>query len=369
MTNINIDNTLHQSSHDKKSFQMTFLFIIYSFVTIIKSLISYPGGKYKMKKDLNEVFWKLTPTKKYETYIDGFFGMGGSLMSMSDSLLEHGVTKVIVNDINPCIIKTHQCVRNHSDEMISYFSEIVRKEIVIPHGQFFITAEELLRVKKRLVQRFDELQNKKEYGIESSTLFIMLSSFNFSGVVNIKKGGIIKFSDSIYEYGDIKDFFFMTIKRIQTYSELYNKFDMSFYNVDYFDLHRHFKGRKNTLWNIDTVYVKEDYTEYIKEDMERLQNSQILGCKCDYSQSDFDHIGVLESLKDIDFIYNNNTHPIMYHYVDKFNLKHRLFERKEIISGNKDTETKNVTEIILYGNNFKSVSNNINFENLTQKSA
>ena len=111
---------------------------------------------------------------------------------------------------------------------------------------------------------------------------------------------------------------------------------MKFYNCDYFELYRTFKDRKNTLWNIDTVYVKENMTPYVKEEMESLTNAQIDGCACNYGQKVFDHLGVLESLKDIDFIYNNNIHPIMYYYAQKFNLKHKLFIRNENISNKKE---------------------------------
>ena len=328
------------------------------------------GGKFKMRRDLQEVFQILSQKNTYTTFIDGFFGMGGSLKALSDALLKHGVKKVIVNDINPCIINMHKCIRNNRDEMVNYFLETIRKDVVIPHGKLHISVEDFIEFKKILVQRFYTLQDKREYGVETSTLFIMLSAFNFSGVVTFKKGGIINFSNAIYDHKDINDLLFNTIKRIDTFSELYNKFDMEFYNTDYFQLHHRFKGLKNTLWNIDTVYLKEDYSEYIEEDMKKLTNNGIVGCECDYSQFDFNHIGVLDTLEDIDFIYNNNTHPILHHYINKFDLYYKEFIRSELITGDKDTEVKQVTELILYKNNFKTQTeshtqkNNTNYQPL-----
>ena len=354
MKNTNIDNKLNEVSYSKNLFAKIFIFIIYRIPTIINSLISYMGGKFKMREDLQKVFKILSQQNTYTTYIDGFFGMGGSLKGLSSVMLEHGVKKVIVNDINTCIITMHKCIRDNRDEMVTYFLETIRKDILIPHGKLYISVEEFIEFKKMLVQRFYTLQDKREYGVETSILFIMLSSFNFSGVVTFKKGGIINFSNAIYDHKDIHDLLFNTIKRIDTFSELYNKFDMEFYNVDYFQLHSRFKGLKNTLWNIDTVYLKESYTEYIEEDMKKLTNDDIVGCECDYSQSDFNHIGVLETLENIDFIYNNNTHPILYHFINKFNLYYKEFIRSELITGDKDTEVKEVTELILYKDNFKT---------------
>ena len=134
---------------------------------------------------------------------------------------------------------------------------------------------------------------------------------------------------------------------------------MKFFNSDYFALHKKFKNRKNTLWNIDPVYLKEDYTKYNLEEMMNFKNSDIKGCVVNYSQKDFNHIGVLETLKDIDFIYNNNTSPLLYHYINKFNLEHRLFNRKENITSAKGAKVKDITEIIIHKNNFKEPLNNI----------
>jgi len=368
MKNNIIDTKLTQASLSKTLFSKVFLFIVLMISTTINSLISYMGGKFKMREDLQKAFKILTEKNTYRTYIDGFFGMGGSLKGLSEELLEHGVKKVIVNDINPCIINMHKCIRDNRDEMVSYYLETIRKEIVIPHSKLYVSVEEFIEFKKVLVQRFYTLQDKREYGIETSTLFIMLSAFNFSGVVTFKENGIINFSDAIYDHKDIHDLLFNTIKRIDTFHELYNKFDMEFYNVDYFQLHNRFKGLKNTIWNIDTVYLKESYMKYIEEDMKKLTNSEIIGCECDYSQSDFNHIGVLETLKNIDFIYNNNTHPILYHFINKYNLLYKEFVRSELITGDKDTKVKKVTELILYQNNFKfqtlSPSNSTDYQPL-----
>ena len=51
-------------------------------------------------------------------------------------------------------------------------------------------------------------------------------------------------------------------------------------------------------------------------------------------------IKMLEHLKEIDFIYNNNEHPILKHYEKKFNLKSKYFTRKESIDAKNETEVK-----------------------------
>lgn len=213
------------------------------------------------------------------------------------------------------------------------------------------------------------LQKKNEFGVETSTLFIMLCTSNFSGSVNFKKDGSIYFSNEIFRTKSIDDFYMRTIKKITKFSELYNQFDMEFYNNDYFVLHKHLKKLPNTLWNIDTVYVKEDYSDYDEEEMLNLKNEEIRECKANYGRNDFNHRGVLDSLEHIDFIYNNNTHPIMYHYIHKFKTHHKLFDRKSTMSGKKDTKCIKVTEIILYKDNFKKSANNFIPSKSTQECA
>jgi len=354
MKNLDIDTILYNHSSNKEAFKKVYIRFIYFFTHFIKTLISYPGGKLKMEEELNETFYELTQETHYDTYIDGFFGMGGSLKALSESLLSHGVKTVIANDISPCIITLHENVRNSKIEMIDYFLEIIREQIVIPHKKLYVSAEEFYEIRKGLIKRFMELQKNKEFGIETSTLFIMLSASNFSGTVSFKKDGSIYFSNELFRDNSIDEVFMKTIKKIETYNEMYNKFDMKFYNDDYFNLHKKYKDRVNTLWNIDTVYVKEDYRDYDYEEMVNLKNEDIRECKANYGQYDFNHRGVLDSLRDINFIYNNNTHPIMYFYIDKFNLSYKLFQRKESISGSKNEKAKSVTEVILSKNNYKT---------------
>lgn len=360
MQTLNVNETLFNASYSKEEFKKTYLAVIEAKFgkKQQETIVSYPGGKLKMKKELNEVFAEMTETNQFTTYIDGFFGMGGSFKALSDALLEHQVKKIIVNDINKCIVVMHKCIRDNANEMIDYYLERIRCDIVRPYQKLFIGAKDLIIVKKKWIAEFEALQKDKRFGIETSTLFIMLCAFNFSGLVKIKKNGDIKFTQKVYCVADVKNFLFNTIGRISTFSELYNKFDMKFYNGDYFALFQNYQYNANTLWNIDTVYLKEDYSEYIKSDMENIKNSSIVGCSCDYGQNNFDHIGVLETLKNINFIYNNNTHPLIYHYMEKLSSKHKKFTRHEAISDKIVEKAKAIQELILYGNNFKFTSIN-----------
>lgn len=353
MTKFDIDKELFEVSHNRKSFKSLFIYIIYSFKNDIKSLLAYGGGKYKMRKELNEIFNNfLSKHNQYDTYIDGFFGMGGSLKSLSDSLEKHGVKNVIVNELNPCICTMHENIRNSPKEMTDYFLEFIRTEIIIPYKKLYISAEDFLEVKQVMIKRFYQFQDKGEFGVETSTLMMMISAFNFSGMMSFNKVGLIRFGKPIYQFQDIDDMFYKTLKRIDTFSELYNRFEMKFINGDYFNLYHHFKDRKNTLWNIDPVYLKQDYRKYDKDEMKNFKNSDIVECTVNYAQSKFNHIGVLDGLKDIDFIYNNNTSPLLHYYIDILNLEYIAFDRKGQISNSIEVEDKKVSELILYQNNF-----------------
>ena len=350
----NIEKYLVSSMNSKSLFIKLYIAISLKLAGVINSLISYPGGKYKMRKELNEVYEHLNKNTKYDILIDAFAGMGGSIKALEPSLIKSGVKKIIMNDINTCIITLHENLRNHKDSMIKDFHEIIKTRIIKKYKKLFLSVEEFGNVKSELKDEFYELQDKKEFGVKTSVRLILLSAFNFSGVVDIKNNGDIKFSSAIYDSKDIKDFLFNTISRIETFSKLYNQFEMEFYNEDYFNLFNKFKNQSQTLWNIDTVYVKEDYSEYIESDMEKLNNSDISECACAYGQKNFPHIEVLKTLENINFIYNNNTHSIVIYHRNKFNLYSKYFTRNEAINAKDGTEVKKVTEIILYKNNFSN---------------
>lgn len=359
MQTLSTNQILFNASFSKDEFKKTYLAAIEAkFGKKQETIVSYPGGKLKMKKELNEIFTEMTKTNQFNTYIDGFFGMGGSFKALSNALLEHQVKEIIVNDINRCIIIMHKCIRDYADEMIEYYLERIRCDIVMPYQKLFIATEDFIIVKKKWIAEFEALQKDKKFGIETSTLFIMLCAFNFSGVVQTNKKGDIRFTQKLFSVVNVKNFLFNTIGRIRIFNELYNKFDMKFYSSDYFALFQNYQHKTNTLWNIDTVYLKEDYSEYKKADMENIKNSSIVGCTCNYGQNDFDHIGVLETLKNINFIYNNNTHPLVYHYIKKLSLPYKKFIRYEAINDNIKDEAKAIQELIVYGNNFKYASTN-----------
>lgn len=231
MQSLSTNQILFNASFSKDEFKKTYLAAIEAkFGKKQETIVSYPGGKLKMKKELNEIFIEMTKTNKFNTYIDGFFGMGGSFKALSDALLEHQVKEIIVNDISKCIIIMHKCIRDYADEMIEYYLERIRCDIVMPYQKLFIAAKDLIIVKKKWIAEFESLQKDKKFGIETSTLFIMLCAFNFSGVVQMNKNGDIKFTQRLYCVGDVKNFLFNTISRISTFHELYSKFEMKFYS-------------------------------------------------------------------------------------------------------------------------------------------
>jgi len=369
MSAVNIDKTLSSVCHNSELFKQEYLDFIYSKSHEVESLIAYGGGKYKMRKELNDIFNNyLTRYNFYDTYIDGFYGMGGSFKALSDSLEKHGVKNIIVNEINPCISKMHMNIRNAPNKMKDYFLDVIRTKVVMPYGKLNIPYDEMIKAKKVLIDRFKYLQDREEFGVETSTLLIMLSAFNYSGMLQFRKGGKLGFGLPIYQYSDIDDFFLKTIKRIDTFSKLYNRFDMKFYNYDYLTLHKHFKDKPHTLWNIDPVYFKEDYREYNKEEMENIKNEDIRECTVNYAQPQFKHLECLDTIKDIDFIYNNNTSPLLYHYIYELNLEYKIFDRSDNINGKAKKKAKIIKELILHKNNYKNPANNL-LQKPTQKCA
>jgi len=348
----NYEKYLVDSMNSKSLFKTLLLHISSKLENEIDVLVSYPGNKEKFKNELNEVYSMLSKGRVYETIIDGFCGTGGSIKALEPSLLKSGVKKIVMNDISPCVITLHENVRNASQDMIDEYVEIIRVKVIQKYQKLFLTLDEFEEILTELKEEFNTFQKSGEFGVKTSVIFMMLSSFNYSGIVDFKVGGNINLYETIYDGTKVRNFLFGIPARIKEYSRLYNQFEMVFYNEDYFRLYEALKHSPKTLWNIDTVYVKENYSEYIQSEMEKLRNSDIAECYCNYGQKKFPHIEVLETLEDINFIYNNNTHPILTHYKNKFNLNSIDFLRNDNINADNKKKAKKIKEEILFQNNF-----------------
>ena len=90
-----------------------------------------------------------------------------------------------------------------------------------------------------------------------------------------------------------------------------------------------------------------------------VSSKDLKDCAIDYNQK-FDHIRILKELDNLNFIYNNNAHPILNYYANEFNINVGTFIRNEVTSSKLGETTKKVKELILFKNSLlnKSVATN-----------
>ncbi|MEA3513259.1 MAG: hypothetical protein U9R37_06630 [Campylobacterota bacterium] len=333
------------------------LFGLVEFIAELKEssphvIFPWSGGKTKMKEKLQQIFEELNEEKieatgeTYDTYIDAFYGGGGSFFALYEDLLFAGITKVIVNDINECLLTVHKNIAYNYEELKSEYTKIIEEKFIKRYGSLHIDNAKQIAVYEKIREEFYELQEKKDFGVKSSIRFIILTMFAYSGNTKINNDGTFQFiKNSVYNEKGLLSTLSIPI-RLKKFNEIYNKFDIEFREGDAFKIIDEYKNNPNALINIDPPYVAENRSKIFTK------KTPILGVGIEYGQSDFPHKRLVKkSLNNINFIYNNNIHPFLLWYEKKYQLHGAIHDRPNSNSRvEKGTKRDIVREIILYGN-------------------
>jgi site-specific DNA-adenine methylase len=287
-----------------------------------------------------------------------------STIVLMDELVLLGFEKVIVNDINPCLVQVHFDIRNRPNELIADYLEIIRTKYILKYDGFFLEKEQYEEINSELNEEFMELQRKKEFGIRTSIIFLLLQGIMFSGIPkydNDKESDDtdFKFSNKIYDMKRYHSVLLNQIPKIRKFSKIYNKIDIEFRNQDFFNLVEEFKNNEEVLFNLDVPYIKEGKEKISDEILSKMTSKDLEDCVINYNQF-FDHIKMIKELNNINFIYNNNAHPVLNYYANEFNIKVGNFIRNEVVSSKLNKKTEKVKELILFKNSLlnKSVATN-----------
>ena len=365
-----IKELLKEKNNDEDFYK---LFILLSFLNYsgVDVVFQYPGSKQKMKKELiyclnSLVVEKVKKTNKgFKIFIDGFVGAMNSTIVLMDELVFLGFEKVIVNDINPCLVQVHFDIRNRPNELISEYLEIITTKYFKNYGGIFLEKEQYEQIHYELNEEFMKLQKNNEFGIRTSIIFLLLQGTTYSGIPRYDKSKKakstdFKFSKKIYDIDRYHSVLLNQIPKIRKFSKIYNKIDIEFRNEDFFNLVEEFRTNKEVLFNLDVPYFEELKEEDTANKMSLETTSKDLkDCAIDYNQK-FDHIRILKELDNLNFIYNNNAHPILNYYANEFNINVGTFIRNEVTSSKLGETTKKVKELILFKNSLlnKSVATN-----------
>jgi len=330
-----------------------------NFQTSVISAFPYPGGKNKMKEELNYILSTLHESKQldggnYDKFVDIFFGAGGSLNAMADQLQEIGVTTIIANELNKTIINVHRLIRDEPKALIDAFIELIRQKIILPYGKYFLELDEYIEVVKDIALELKSYEENDDRGIQTAIRFILLQNIQFSG--NYNPSTVFEVSNikgDIYDLNKIIEIIISFPNRISKISNIYNKFEIEFTNEDAWDILQKYKSYNNVLFNIDIIYVEEDNTpidNFTTKQIESIKSNEIPIVKSNYGVKEFDTIKYIKELEFIDSIYNNNAHYVIEHYRRKFKLNRLDFMRSEITGFIKDgAKRKTTCEFIIYG--------------------
>ena len=361
-----VSEALEKVKDNKEDFLKVFRFYCLIYFGKCHSLFTYPGSKEKMAEELNEIFDKLYlekvayTNKGYDSFIDVLGGAANSTIVLLDSLIISGVKKFYFNDIDCCIYNTHKNCKDKSEEMINQFSEFVRTKFIQPYGTIFLDRDTYQKIISEEIDEFYKLQSNKDYGASTTVRFMFLRELAFSGVLRYRKkedGGGHEYSKSIYNMKRATNELFRIIPKIMKFSKLYNEIDIQFYNMDAFELLEldEFKNNADCLVNLDPPYVDEMQDDIDEDILKDMSDNELEDCTVNYNV-DFKHIDLLKKFNKMNFIYNNNKHPIVEYYSNKVNASHELFNRVDNLSATKDKKSKIVQEYIVNNNSLINFS-------------
>lgn len=209
-----------------------------------------------------------------------------------------------------------------------------------------------------------QLQRSNQFGVRTSIIFLLLQGVMYSGIPKYDnsenaRDTDFKFSHKIYDIDRYHSVLLNQIPKIKQFSKIYNQVEIEFRNQDFFGILEEFRGNPHVLFNLDVPYITEGKEVLDDEYLSKMTSKDLEDCVINYNLY-FDHLKIIKELKNINFIYNNNAHPILTYYASKFDIEVGEFMRSENTSSKLGEETKRVKEFILFKNSFVQESSNTN---------
>lgn len=300
------------------------------------TLFNYIGGKTWLKEHLKKEVTQILSQKKLTHYVEPFAGGLGAFLGVCDTLLENGVSNVILNDINAKLINFYQVVQHKPEKLI--------KAYIALENNFLLTipeeAKTLHKTKDKLLLK-TILKNSEEHykkvrntfngvqtDIESAVTLLFLQNHCFNGIYRENsKGGYntpFNWEARIYTEEKVRD-------KVMAVHELFKKFNIEFSNKSFQEL----TFNDYTLYYLDPPYINE---------VEALENQ--------YHKDSFDVEKQKELIKTIklsSFIYSNHDNPLLIkEFTDNgINIEVKRIPRKNIISASNISRQTDKVEILV----------------------
>jgi DNA adenine methylase len=304
----------------------------------VGTLFNYIGGKGWLKEKLRtEISELLKNNKVLDTYVEPFSGGLGAFINVYDILLDSGIKKVILNDINIKIINFYRIVKESPDLLIQEYVLIENKykKLIKEETKKLHKTKDKEKIKKDLIDASNyfiesrKIFNKLEPdNIKSAAYLLFLQNHCFNGVYRENGSGFyntpFNWDCKIFEEDKIT-------KKIKDVHEVFNLFDVEFKSVSFEDI----EYNNNSLYYLDPPYINED---------ELVENK--------YNKSGFNadtQLKLINLIKKTKFIYSNHKHNLLLNEFEKLKDKIVIYEigRKNIISASNESRKKDKLEILV----------------------
>ena len=144
-----------------------------------KPFVKWVGGKGQLISQLVDLLPSDFAQWQDVTYIDPFVGGGAFFFHM---LRHYGnISRAVINDVNPDLIKCYSVVKEQPDKLIQALEEIQAEYYALPdepkRQQFFL-------------EKRAEFNTKNLSPLDNSKLFIFLNRTCFNGLYRVNKKGL-----------------------------------------------------------------------------------------------------------------------------------------------------------------------------------
>lgn len=144
-----------------------------------KPFVKWVGGKGQLISQLVDLLPSDFARWQDVTYIEPFVGGGAFFFHM---LRHYGnITRAVINDVNPDLIKCYSVVKEQPDKLIQALEEIQAEYYALPdepkRQQFFL-------------EKRAEFNTKSLSPLDNSKLFIFLNRTCFNGLYRVNKKGL-----------------------------------------------------------------------------------------------------------------------------------------------------------------------------------
>lgn len=338
-----------------------------NFIIPKKSLYNWIGGKNWLKADITKILFKELKDKEVTTYIEPFLGGMGSFKAIMSVLQHKEVKELILNDINPLIIKTLTYIKTDFENVEKLYIKLVNSYIdsfsrskinsikfnsssgKYEEGEYHYwdmqkTKDKVVLKKlflqepqafyKEVKRTFNSDKLNNNINVDTVVKFLFLMTYCFNGIYRENSKGEFNVP---FGWGNKPELGLNKVQEFKLYHDLFNKISIIFENMDVFEFLDKYQNKTNSLIYLDPPYANQNGGEnkYSKDTFDSQKQKKLL----EYTNK-FDYV-----------LYSNHNINYIKDFFNKENDVFQIILRKNIMSSKSDNRKNDIEEILVYRNN------------------